>query len=72
MTFSAVPCRASACILIAAMFTARKKIVKEKGAEPDEFEDQVAQASQAAVWKYLACCLGEVAACQRLCASLSY
>jgi small subunit ribosomal protein S7e len=26
------------------MFTARKKIVKEKGAEPDEFEETVAQA----------------------------
>jgi len=26
------------------MFTARKKIVKEKGAEPDEFEESVAQA----------------------------
>lgn len=25
------------------MFTARKKIVKEKGAEPDEFEETVAQ-----------------------------
>lgn len=25
------------------MFTARKKIVKEKGAEPDEFEESVAQ-----------------------------
>jgi len=25
------------------MFTARKKIVKEKGAEPDDFEETVAQ-----------------------------
>jgi hypothetical protein len=25
------------------MFTARKKIVKEKGAEPDSFEESVAQ-----------------------------
>lgn len=25
------------------MFTARKKIVKEKGAEPDDFEESVAQ-----------------------------
>ena len=25
------------------MFSARKKIAKEKGAEPDEFEDSVAQ-----------------------------
>ena len=25
------------------MFTARKKIVKERGAEPDEFEESVAQ-----------------------------
>eukprot|EP00878_Enallax_costatus_P038504 GHUV01043779.1.p1 GENE.GHUV01043779.1~~GHUV01043779.1.p1 ORF type:complete len:152 (-),score=51.10 GHUV01043779.1:163-618(-) len=28
----------------ARMFTARKKIVKEKGAEPDDFEESVAQA----------------------------
>lgn len=27
------------------MFTARKKIVKERGAEPDEFEESVAQVS---------------------------
>ena len=29
----------------ARMFTARKKIVKEKGAEPDDFEESVAQVS---------------------------
>lgn len=28
---------------VAKMFTARKKIVKEKGHEPTEFEEQVAQ-----------------------------
>jgi hypothetical protein len=33
------------------MFTARKKIVKEKGAEPDEFEEQVAQV------RVVDCCL---------------
>jgi len=27
----------------ARMFTARKKIVKEKGTEPDDFEESVAQ-----------------------------
>jgi small subunit ribosomal protein S7e len=30
------------------MFTARKKIVKEKGAEPDDFEESVAQVRAAA------------------------
>merc|ERR1712226_1331729 len=29
---------------VATMFTARKKIIKEKGAEPDAFEESVAQA----------------------------
>lgn len=30
---------------IGKMFTARKKIIKDKGAEPTEFDDTVAQAS---------------------------
>jgi hypothetical protein len=34
----------------ARMFTARKKIVKEKGAEPDEFEETVAQVCHL-IWK---------------------
>lgn len=32
-------------VVRARMFTARKKIAKEKGAEPDEFEESVAQVS---------------------------
>lgn len=31
------------------MFTARKKIAKEKGAEPDEFEESVAQVLYASI-----------------------
>ena len=30
------------------MFTARKKIAKEKGAEPDDFEESVAQVGERA------------------------
>lgn len=30
------------------MFTARKKIAKEKGAEPDDFEESVAQVGECA------------------------
>jgi hypothetical protein len=31
------------------MFTARKKIVKERGVEPDELEEQVAQVREGAI-----------------------
>lgn len=41
------------------MFTARKKIVKERGVEPDELEEQVAQVNN--TWS---ACLTERAAAQ--------
>lgn len=44
------------------MFTARKKIIKEKGAEPDDFEETVAQVrfqgkgdSHLSLWKHTGC-----------------
>jgi hypothetical protein len=37
------------------MFTARKKIVKEKGAEPDEFEETVAQVCHSSSTDTLTC-----------------
>ena len=38
-----VVCSGHCWIFSANMFTARKKIAKEKGAEPDDFEESVAQ-----------------------------
>jgi len=35
------------------MYTARKKIQKEKGLEPSEFEDSVAQVSRAPIPRHL-------------------
>merc|ERR1712063_102206 len=44
MGFPVESCLTPAALSVAIMFTARKKIVKEKGAEPDAFEESVAQA----------------------------
>ena len=40
---SELPSYAASPVTVAIMFTARKKIVKEKGADPDAFEESVAQ-----------------------------
>lgn len=45
IAYSEIGCRHLAAEA-ARMFTARKKIVKEKGAEPDDFEESVAQVGQ--------------------------
>ena len=54
----AVSCRAANQPLVATMFTARKKIQKEKNAEPSEFEESVAQVRSfwcSPVWYQAAC-----------------